>query len=56
MKRGDKVVFRKLLDKERIGRIIGISKDGKSVAVKTPRHAFVVHPSFEDIVVIQEEK
>jgi len=56
MKIGDKVVFRKLIDKERIGRIIGISKDGKSVAVKTRHSAFVVHPAFEDIVVIKEEE
>jgi len=56
MKVGDKVVFRTLLGKERTGRIIGISKDGKSAAVKTRRGYFVVHPSFEDIVVIQEEK
>lgn len=54
MKIGDKVVFRKMADKERTGRIIGISKDGKSVAVKTRRGYFVVHPSFEEIVVIKE--
>ena len=56
MKIGDKVVFRKIADNERTGRIIGISKDGRSVAIGTLFDTFIVHPSYEDIVVIEESK
>lgn len=56
MKIGDKVVFRKLADNERTGRIVGFSEDGKGVAVSTLFDTFIVHPNpFEDIVVIEEK-
>lgn len=56
MKIGDKVVFRKIGDNERTGRIIGINKGGKTVAVSTFLDVFIVDTASEDIVVIEENK
>lgn len=56
MKIGDKVVFRKVVGNERVGRIVGISEDGKKVAVSTLLDVFIVEPAVEDIIVIEESK
>lgn len=56
MKIGDKVVFRKIADEERVGKIVGFNEDGSRVAIETPNKFFIVEPCFEAIVVIEEKK
>ena len=56
MKIGDKVVFHKLAGIDGIGKIVGSSEDGKTIAIKTLFRTVIVNPAIDDIVVIKEEK
>lgn len=56
MKIGDKVAFSKWAGIDGIGKIVGASKDGKTIAVKTRFKTVIVNPVIDDIVVIKEKK
>ena len=56
MKIGDKVAYSKWAGEDGIGKIVGVSQNGKLIAVKNCFRIIIIDTVIDDIVMLKESK